>query len=217
MVELDVQNPFDCLISSDPSLGPVWLLRLRDAAQHAFRKVYEFTYPRPIHETWPDACNVTFSSTAQHIQAELHRPWLWFEADCVPVKPNWLPSLWLEYQNCGQPVMGPVIPEAGHMNGTAIYPANFANLSPRAMCASDVSWDTSMTPDLVGRTHDCSRIFCHRWGMVNGTLHPSQGPPAHFSTPGSVDLWIPPDAVLFHRCKDGSLIDQLRAKKQAQK
>lgn len=217
MVELDGQNQFDCLISYDPSLGPVWLSRVREAAQRAFRKIHEFQYPQPVREIWPDACNMTFQSTAHHIQAAHHRPWLWFEADCVPLKPDWLPALWLEYQNCGQPVMGPVIPDAGHMNGTAIYPANFANLSPRAMSASDTAWDTSMTYDLVGKVHDCSRLFCHRWGMVDGRLHSSTGPPAHFSSALSVDQWIPPDAVIFHRCKDASLIDQLRAKKRMQK
>jgi hypothetical protein len=213
MVELDGQNQFDCLLSYDPTLGPVWLSRLRESASRAFRTVHEFSYPRPVREIWPDACNISFQSTAHHIQAIHHRPWLWFEADCVPLKPDWLPALWLEYQNCGYPVMGPIIPEAGHMNGTGLYPANFANLSPRAMSAVEVSWDTSMTPDLVGKVHDCSRLFCHRWGMVDGQLHPSSGPPAHFSTTLSVDLWIPPEAVLFHRCKDGSLVDQLRAKK----
>lgn len=215
MVELDGRNQFDCLISYDPSLGPVWLARVRDSAQRAFRTVHEFMYPQPAREVWPDACNMTFQSTAHHIQAAHHRPWLWFEADCVPLKPDWLPALWLEYRNCGQPVMGPVIPDAGHMNGTALYPANFANLSPRAMSASDTAWDTSMTYDLVGKTHDCSRLFCHRWGVVDGKLHPSQGPAPHFSSTIAVEQWIPPDAVLFHRCKDSSLIDQLRAKKRA--
>jgi hypothetical protein len=216
MVELDGQNQFDCLLSYDPSLGPVWLDRLRAAARRAFRTVHEFTYPRPVRETWPDACNVTFRASAQHMQAALHRPWLWFEADCVPLKPDWLPALALEYQNCGQPVMGPVIPEVGHMNGTALYPADFANLSPRAMSAVDVAWDTSMTADIVGKVHDCSRLFCHRWGMVNDALHPSQGPAPHFASTLAVDQWIPPEAVIFHRSKDGSLIDQLRAKKRAQ-
>jgi len=212
MVQLDGQNQFDCLLSYDPSLGDAWLDRLRTAARRAFRNVLEFTYPRPVRETWPDACNVAFRASAQHVQAALHRPWLWFEADCVPLKPSWLSTLALEYANCGQPVMGPVIPERGHMNGTAIYPADFANLSPRAMSAVEVAWDTSMTADLVGKVHDCSRSFCHRWGIFNGALHPWEGPAPHFASLLAVDQWIPHDAVLFHRCKDGSLIDQLRAR-----
>lgn len=217
MVELDGQNQFDCLISHDPTLGLAWMTRLRSAAQRAFRTVHEFIYPRPMRESWPEACNITFQSTALHIQAVYHQPWLWFEADCVPLKPGWLSSLWLEYQNCGQPVMGSVIPGMGHINGTAIYPANFANIAPHAMSATNLAWDSEMTTDLVGHVHDCSRSFFHGWGMVNGTLHPSGGPPPHFSSPVAVDQWVPPDAVLFHRCKDGSLIDQLRAKKRAQK
>jgi hypothetical protein len=217
MVELDSQNQFDCLIAHDPTLGPAWLSRLRPAAQRAFRQVNEFVYPRPVRENWPDAADTAFQATAQHIQAVHHRPWFWFEADCVPLKPGWLPSLWLEYQNCGQPIMGSVVPGMGHINGTAIYPPNFANLSPRAMAAGGgTAWDTDMTPDLVGRTHDCSRSFFHAWGQAaDGSLHPCSGPPPHFGSTLAVDKWIPRDAVLFHRCKDGSLIDQLRAKKRA--
>ena len=114
--------------------------------------------------------------------------------------------------------MGPVVPGMGHMNGTAIYPPGFANLAPHAMAAGmGTAFDSEMTPDLVGRTHDCSRSWCHAWGLVNGVLHPSTGPPPHFASTLAVDQWIPPDAVIFHRCKDGSLIDQLRAKKLAQK
>ena len=214
-IDLDGRNPFDCVLSYDPTLAPHLLNQLKDVAGRAFRSVTEFIYPRPPREVAPDACNVTFQSTAHYIQAHLHRSWLWFEADCVPIKPNWLPTLWLEYRNCGFPVMGPVIPGMGHMNGTGIYPANFANLSPRAMCACNgQSWDTEMTPDLVGRTHDCMRTFCHRWGMVDGNLHPSAGVAPHFASALAVQQWVPPDAVLFHRCKDGSLITQLRAMKK---
>ena len=214
-IVLDGRNQFDCLIAHDPSLNGTALDRIRSVAARAFKQVLEFSYPRPPRETWPDACNIAFQSTAQHMQAVHHRPWLWFEADCVPLKPDWLPMLWQEYQFAGQPIMGPVIEGCGHMNGTGIYPANFATLSPRAMSAGELAWDTSMTPDLVGKTHDCSRLWCHRWGNVNGQLHQSQGPPPHFPNVESVRLWIPPEAVLFHRCKDGSLIDQLRAKKRA--
>lgn len=214
MTELDGQNQFDCLIAYDTTLGPAWMSRLRAAAQRAFRTVFEFQYNRPIRENWPDACNVAFQATANHINTVHKRSWLWFEADCVPLKPDWLPALWQEYQNCGYPIAGPVIDGVGHMNGTAIYPANFANLSPRAMSATSEAWDTAMTSDIVGKVHDLSRLFCHRWGIVNGMLHQSQGTPPHFSSPLSVDQWIPKDAVIFHRCKDGSLIDQLRARKK---
>ena len=216
MWELDGQNQFDCLLSYDTTLGGSMLNQLTEAAARAFRSVSQYEYPRPRVERAPDACNVAFQHSAQHMMSRFARPWLWFEADCVPLKPSWLPMLWQEYHNCGYPVMGPIIPGMGHMNGTAIYPADFPTVSPRAMSSTTSSWDVDMTNDLVGKTHDASRIFCHRWGMVNGSLHTSQGPPAHFSSPLAVDQWIPPGAVIFHRCKDGSLIDQLRAKKYKQ-
>lgn len=214
MFELDGQNEFDCLISHDVSLGPAWMARLKLSAGRAFRTVQEFIYPRPLRENWPDACNVAFQSTAQHIQAMHDRPWVFLEPDCVPLKPDWLPALWQEYQNCGYPIAGPVIEGVGHMNGTAIYPANFATTSPGAMSASHEAWDTSMTYDIVGKVHDISRLWCHRWGLCDGKPHQSQGPPIHFSSTISVDLWIPKEAVLFHRVKDGSLFDLLRAKRK---
>ncbi len=211
MVQLDGQNRFDCLISHDPSLGPGWLSKVQEAAQRAFRHVTIYEYPRPLRESWPEACNTAFQHAAQHIQQVYKLPWLWFEADCVPLQPNWLDTLWLEYQQCGKPIMGPLIQGVGHMNGTGIYPADFPNISVGAMSAIHEAWDTAMTADIVGMVHDCSRLWCHRWGLVNGVLHPSQGAAPHFASRAAVVQWLPTSAVLYHRCKDGSLIDQLRA------
>jgi len=214
MYELDGKNNFDCVLSYDHTLGPSWLSRLRNSARRAFQIEHEFSYPIPPRAGWPEACNFAFKSTAAHMQAFFKRPWFWFEADCVPLKPNWLDRLWLEYQNCLHPIMGPVIRNMGHMNGTAIYPSNFASISPGAMRYSKYAWDTQMTYDIVGKVHNCDRLFHHRWGMMDGGLHDNAGPPPHFSSREAVDQWIPREAVVFHRCKDGSLIDQLRAKKR---
>lgn len=212
MVELDGKNEFDCLITYDPSLNQNLRVKAERTAGRAFSSVHTFRYPSPSTNNWPDACNWAFQKSAYHIQAAFKRPWLWHEADAVPLCCGWLDMLQNEYLNCGKPIMGPVVQGMGHLNGTAIYPANFPDISPSAMFATGTAWDSEMTCDIQGLVHD-SDLIQHVWGMENGELHPFAGPAPVFA---DVELlrWLRPGAVWFHRCKDNSLINMLRKAKR---
>jgi hypothetical protein len=211
--ELDGQNPFDCLLSYDSTVEGIALVQLRQAAGNAFRSVLEFSYNRPAREAPPDGPAHAFAATAQYIHSHLHRPWVWLEADCVPLKADWLPTLWLEYQNCGCPVMGPVIKAMGHVNGSpTFYPGNLPELSPRSVnVPHGQAWDTHMTGDLIGKVHDSARLCQHAWGIgADGMPSEHTGSPLQFSSPLAVKQWIRPEAVIFHRDKNFGLVDQLR-------
>ena len=213
IAELDGQNPFDCLLSYDSTVEGIALVQLRQAAGRAFRSVLEFSYNRPAREAPPDGPAHAFAATAQYIHSHLHRPWLWLEADCVPLKADWLPTLWLEYQNCGCPVMGPVIKAMGHVNGSpTFYPGNLPELSPRSVnVPHGQAWDTHMTGDLIGKVHDSARLCQHAWGLgADGMPSEHTGSPLQFSSPLAVKQWIRPEAVIFHRDKNFGLVDQLR-------
>jgi hypothetical protein len=91
-----------------------------------------------------------------------------------------------------------------HLTGCAIYPASIRNYNgPSLMPArskSPVPWDVVNPQATLRHTHE-TKLIEHLWGTDNV-------PPTF---PLIDDLKrIPKEAALFHRCKDGSLIDRLR-------
>jgi hypothetical protein len=182
-------------------------------ARSVFSSVYRFDYPRPRIERWPYAPNQAFQQTAYFMRT-LHAPWLWLEADAIPLKAGWMDALNREYVAAGKPFMGAIVLGLGHCNGVAIYPSNAAQLMPRAMAATDRAWDVVMKPEMVATCHNASRLIQHAWGRVGGSLHPTIGDSPSFQNPSHL-AEIQSDAVLFHRCKDGSLIDMLRGTKSS--
>lgn len=209
MFELDGKSPFDALLSYDHSLDNGWIVRLRAAAEKAFSKVHLFVYPTPPATNWPAGPNWAFQRVAFHMKT-VNRPWLFNEADACPLKAGWLSTIQEEYLNCGKPIMGNIVPGMGHMNGAGIYPANFPELSPIAMSATDTAWDYLMKPDMIHLVHDSSHIMCHVWGLVDGQFHPSAGAAPHFAHVEIVRRLIKPQWVWLHRSKENSLRDRLR-------
>lgn len=212
MSELDGVNDFDALVSMDSSTYQTLSKEFVDAARKAFRSVTVFKYPMPPETQWPYGANWAFQSTAWQMM-NFGRPWFWMESDCVPLKPGWLKRWQEEYDRCGKPMMGPVIKGRGWVNGTSVYPANFPDLSPGAMDATNFAWDWRMERDTIHLTHDASHLFDHVWGIIDDKPCPAEGPAAIFPTQREVDKYINPDAILFHRAKDGSLQDRLRERK----
>lgn len=174
-------------------------------AGKSFTQVHRAVYPKPARGIHP--ANVGFVNAAIAMQ-QMDRPWLWMEPDTIPLKRSWLHELQTEYDRCGKNFCGPVVPHRGHMNGTGIYPPNTPDLIPKAMRARDKPWDWLMREEMIHDCHDCSRIFFHVWGEVNGVLNPVEGDAPNFRNRELLKQ-IPHQAVILHRCKDGSLIDEL--------
>lgn len=212
MAELDGKMDFDALISQDSSTYPVLAQEFFEAAKAAFRSVTVFKYAMPPETSWPFGANWAFQSTAWQMMG-YGRPWYWHEADCIPLKPGWMTRWQEEYNKCGKPIMGPIIRGRGWMNGTAIYPANFPDLSPEAMTATQYAWDWVTEKETIHLTHDAGHLLDHVWGIIDGKPCPAEGPVATFPTQKEVDKYVNPDAILFHRNKDGSLIDRLRERR----
>jgi hypothetical protein len=212
MVEMDGQQSYDAILSHDNSMRSALVNEMLSRAKAAFKKVDVFTYQFPGVTNWPWVANIAFQSAAWHIMNNVGRAWFWMEADCVPLKPGWLRAWFADYAIAlanGKSIMGAVVDGRGHCNGTAIYPADFPNISPRAMQSTGIAWDWEMKDDTVNLTYN-SNLLVHCWGTVNGQLHPWDGPAMVFQTVEQVKTLIRPDAVLFHRAKFGDLIDRLR-------
>lgn len=200
----------DCLIAYDKSTIKQFVARMTELANQAYYRVDFYEYDKPPVRRWPDAANWAFQHVARFMQHVIKRPWLWMEYDMIPLVPDWLQSLQDLYNVCGMPMMGSVVAERGHCNGTAVYPANFAEIAPVTMAATNGAFDTTMASETMNQTFDASAIMQHIWGLQNGQPHSWIGPAPSFKTVEQVKKWINPGAVTVHRCKDGSLIDRLR-------
>jgi hypothetical protein len=201
----------ECLLSLPTDLVQRYQEPMIKAAREAFEHVSVFRYKCSSTLSWPEGANIAFRNTARYLQGG-KTSWLWLEPDAVPLKPDWAQTLQEEYEKCGQLFFGPIVPAMGHMNGCGIYPADTVSLIPNAMSEhlpKNLAWDSVMRDEMIDICHDASNLIQHVWGVVDGKVHPILGDAPSFTSHEQVRAWVNPDAVLFHRVKDGSLIDRL--------
>ncbi len=194
---------FDAVLSF-PSNLPAEANPVRDAASRVFRHVEHYSYRCPTNAGWPYGPNIAWQSTARHM-AKGADPWLWLEADAIPLKADWLTRLNEAYERSGKAFMGAIVPHMGHCNGVAIYPQDTILRCPKAMVATTQAWDYVMRDEMIDDCYDASDLIFHFWGVVKDRPHPWEGSAPHFKSLDDVKRWIPNNAVLMHRCKDGSL------------
>lgn len=183
------------------------------AKQCGFKSVSAIAQKEEDARGWPYACNQMFQLGVRWIEDVGRAPFLWLESDATPLKPGWLDTLEEEYTRVGKPFMGVIYDWVNqtrrmpHLTGVAIYPANFRRLNPYPMAATKVPWDCTAPEQTIPRTHR-SELFCHEWGDRASNVPPT------FPDFASLSV-IPASAVIFHRCKDGTLIDRLRERNSA--
>lgn len=211
-----------CIILADCKVAYDKRESLLHLAMTAFADVEMISTPYPLpDEKWPIGPNWMFATICEHMK-DRSQPFFWLEPDCIPLKPHWLETLEAEYTTCGQPFLGNVIknndpahPKINfHINGCAIYPPGSAPifqpfLWTKSTGGAIIAWDFAAGDNIARLTHNTDLIH-HFWGT-------HQQPPtfANKKLPGSEDhvitpAFLNPKAVLFHRCKDNSLIRCLR-------
>lgn len=211
MKELDGRLDYDCMLACDTDTNPV---RAKASAESLFRSVRVLQYKRVQHNHWPFQQNNAFTNVAWHISAKHNGPWFWCETDSVPTKKGWLDALWVEYQKGGKPFGGHWNPASNIFNGVAFYPQNIPRYSQDMMMAGLVDakdaqgnpyqppWDYYGSKQVRKHLHVMNGLMQHLWDF--------DGKPITFQTQESVQKLLRPEAVLFHRVKDGSLIDRLK-------
>lgn len=188
---------------------------------------------------WPVGSNWSFFCTALYIAMHEKDSWAWIEPDCTPLVEGWLETLEAAYAECGKPFMGAVLPtnlpncNPAYMNGSpAIYPPNamvyfdsafidFLRPLPFEQALRDgrqhvldvAAFDLAAASQVVPFAH-ATRLVQHYWGGERQTpptfkLTKQETDPPHVFTLEA----LYPEAVVFHRCKDGSLRELLRAKR----
>lgn len=193
--QLDGQLPYDCILTvangvcCEPPL---------EAAKKLFRKVTVLDSAAP--ETWPQGKNAAFQQLVWHLYNEkITEPFFWWEPDAIPLKKGWLSTIEQAHLAGGKPFSGFVHPALQYLECVAVYPANYMDYSQNGMLCRAAGWDV------------CSKEVVPLVNPLNHLMqfvHDVDGFPPTFSDAES-RLLLHPNAVLFHKNKDGTLVQQL--------
>jgi hypothetical protein len=201
---LDGRNSYACIVSHDANYDATAVLA---AARLCFASVTEFVYLPPRNTAWPMAANWAWQHAAAHIRREIHQPWLWWEQDAVPLRARWLDAIVSAYSTCGRSFMGTAHSSASetHLNGVSVYPSDVITLHPDMALANHIPFDIAGGKPVLDQSA-ISNLFQHVWSFSGNK---SDSPPPSFEAHDNLNR-IRADAVLFHRCKDATLIEALR-------
>lgn len=202
----------DCLLVVDESTtaGGVY-----EPLAEAFKSV-TVTASKPAGDqgTWGNgttdatAANEMFLTGATYVYHKLKVPFFWLEPDAAPDRSTWLDEIEAEYKACGKPFMGMRVdmpPHEIHMSGIGCYPFDVANHSVAMMMPGKNAWDYAGRKDTVGKGKaHFTKLIQHVY-RINGNV--PEWPT--FPTLESLSQ-INPEAAVFHRCKDETLIQQLK-------
>lgn len=205
-----------CLIVRDATVPQ----EKSNALKSALARVFGFCYRQEMKtsKAYPGAATQMFKAAAERIEDSYRLPFLWLEPDAVPLMSGWLDRIAEAYYGCPRRYMGPLIPNNGderfptvHLNGVSVYPHDAAkDLKP--YFPSDKSWDIISHSTTVRMAQD-TRLIQQFWGPDRTSSPTFRSNPRMEEEPKNIVTrsFLKSDAVLFHRCKDGSLIDLLRA------
>jgi len=174
-----------------------------------------------------EAANHMFRSAVNFLdQSGNESPWYWFEADNTLLDPLWLPKIAAGYRRAeddGKFFMGHVKPTPSmaqdgtvtypnptdtFMVGTSVYPPQITRFTRLWQTARVTPWDTYIRWEIKRYVQD-SPLFAHNWNTLNyrveaGKLVCDKGSEKSLST---TEPECNKAAVVFHGCKDGSLVD----------
>lgn len=161
-------------------------------------------------QSWPAGPNVLFKAAAQFFQNRRIGPWLWLEPDSVPLKKGWLDALQSAYFAAGKPFFGSVM-QATEPNMPRDYLAGIAVYPQDALRRMLPAWDESKAFDVATAsvTVPCAAntlLIQHFWGQKDlpptFALNKTSESPINTLTLESIN----PEAVLWHRSKDMTLL-----------
>lgn len=217
-ISLDSKVDFHAILSHDDATPARQVEAVKRLADQYFRSTEVFWYPQPVKKSWPAAPNWAWQNTARYIAATKNEPWFWIESDVVAIRKGWLGDIAEEHQRAGKPFSGHIVDRLGHLNGAAVYPPNVALYSVDAFRTEESAWDVVLGKDLgrdgnvLQHVHPSHTLFQHCWCINpnDGKAWNGSGELATFKNTHDVVRLVDLTMAIFHRCKDGTLIDMLR-------
>lgn len=210
----DVFTNGPLLLAADSAVPRSDIDRLAAIARKSWRWVRTMIVTVPA-DGW--APTLMFRTISSHVVANYRLPFFWMEPDCIPLVPSWLRQLQDAYEECPKRYMGALISQtedpalpAVHMTGCGIYPNDAIEDFMTIKDLKTQAWDIVSAPTIVPRCEN-TQLIHHFWGLKDlPPVFVDQRLPDSPKNHVTLDF-IRKDAVLFHRSKDGKLIDLLRA------
>lgn len=203
---------FDALLVTDPSTQWSESVAVMEQAAKVFRAVSIETTEKSV-TTWPQGANALFREAAVYAN-KAAQPFLWTEPDCIPLRSGWCGAIDDEYRKCGASYFGrvyrsnnPALPDL-ILSGTAVYHPETAERFAKEL-SGDIPFDVALSKSIAASATNTDLI---QWFWGQPDLAPTfamaktPGCPVNTFTPQQLE----PQAVLFHRNKDGTLIRCLR-------
>lgn len=188
-------------------------------ANKVFRKADLITTAKSV-SGWPNGANSLFFTAAEHVKQHKRGHWFWLEPDAIPIRTGWVDLLEMEWLGLkhGQQFLGDFYD--GNLqgkprkfcSGVAVYSENAIDLL--APFKEQVgAWDVTAADVMLSKGAPSSMIQ-HFWGEKD--LPPTFSERRESNSPvNTFTLWnIRPDTAVFHRNKDGTLINLLRKRLQ---
>jgi len=211
--ELDNHLDFHAILAYEERTDPSHVGEATRAAEAVFSKVSIFYYPNSTKTSWPAGPNWAWQSSARYVaQYFPYESWLWWEADAIPIRKGWLVDIAAEHIRGGKAFSGHVVDGLGHLTGVAVYPGVVAAYSADALRTEEAAWDVVLGTDIREHIHAAHTLFQHSW-CINpdtGKAWNGSGEIPTFKSPHDVVRLVDTTMALFHRNKDGTLIEQLR-------
>lgn len=197
--ELRENKNHKLLLICDKSCDPQSLISI---LSQTFGEVKHFFTP---HDRigWPQGPNVKFDCAARIAKFIYGEPFFWLEPDCTPIRGDWLDRIEEEYLRENKLFLGNKVvtkeDKRELMNGVGVWPSDYAEHYPSAMNCLNSPWDYVFGPEVFKSFHD-TKLIQHEWRAKD------------FSEKGSLER-LKPETILFHGCKNDSLIRKLRFRK----
>lgn len=162
-------------------------------------EVITMQFKDPPGMRYPEVANWAFKQCAKAMQG---KPFIWIEADSIPLKAGWLKDLTEEYHLQGKPYLYPKTfnPPFDIFTGIGVQGPDAYEQAPNGFRTGGFDeWIVRNYADQVGRTD----LIQHSYGFYN-----SNGDATLHEFPRDLHI-IKPDSVLFHKDQKQGLIDHI--------
>lgn len=229
ITELGSCKPHSLLLCADSKVPQEQMRSLMESARPLFAHIS--TMICTVLENTEDAKNPywaqnqMFLAAARQVKTNYRLDFLWLEPDAIPIYPGWLDDIAEEYEECAKRFMGSVVHQDGqpnmpkdYLNGVAVYPNDAIELfmGIESVKNGGAAWDIGSAGQVVPKSINTTLIK-HYYGTkemppVFVEARASDAPKNHVTLD-----FVQPGVALFHRSKDGKLIDLLSKKRNTPK
>lgn len=162
----------------------------------------------------PEGPNCMMRQALWHCHLANLGPWTFIEPDCIPLTTDWADAWEREYRAFGKPFMGELRPANGvtpdYLTGNMVLPADALIQAPM-LARRGLSRDgVELAFDIVAAGQTLPKA--HLTKLLQQVPKNPDGSSATFPDQSGLSI-LRPGAVLFHPCKDGTLIDRLLEQK----